>query len=484
MENKISECTEVEKAGLIFEMSIEDDEFDFTSSVSSALTHAELEIQSLNETVDSINGLRPECDKLDYILAAGSGALCGVIDIFLVGEPGESPIGDVTDKWFANRTIDFAKLCGYKNKENQSLSSAIAYLDRKFKIPYDQRGAGDAAGFVFDLNPSNHHFKSLAHNPSLCGLFFSILDQFSNTSHFISDGDLISLVEADGKFKLRGNNVLSKFFCAFVNWFGHLISDMSGSSSSKGRGMGIPSPLWTWTNDIIALKRSLNIPASNFDKAVNDLALNIYKEGYDARFQTAQAIPVFVNELLVRVIYAVRRLVKYFAETDECDRSFALMWKTCEPFSNPTVKRMLTVAHGTFCLLDISDATFHGFAEGAGAFNPVEFYLRLNIVGVGRFAISLYGEGKRAINYWREEKEAIFAKKEKTIVDDYIAGLNILAQKYDDRLLLTFVSDLRESDMYIAAFRKSSKLSELRNVPSEKNLKTKADIDSYFRKEV
>jgi len=484
MENKISECMEVEKTGLIFEMSIEDDGFDFTSSVSSALTHAELEIQSLNETVDSINGLKPECDKLDYILAAGSGALCGVIDIFLVGKPGESPIGDDTDKWFANRTIDFAKLCGYKNKENQSLSSAIGYLDRKFKIPYDQRGARDAAGFVFDLNPSNHHFKSLAHNPSLCGLFFSILDQFSNTSHFISDGDLISLVEADGKYKLRGNNVPSKFFCAFVNWFGHLISDMSGSSSSKGRGMGIPSPLWTWTNDIIAIKRSLNIPASNFDKAVNDLALNIYKEGYDARFQTAQAIPVFINELLVRVIYAVRRLVKYFAETDECDRSFALMWKTCEPFSNPTVKRMLTVAHGTFCLLDISDATFRGFAEGAGAFNPVEFYLRLNIVGVGRFAISLYGEGKRAINYWREEKEAIFAEKEKTIVDNYIAGLNILAQKYDDRLLLTFVSDLRESDMYIAAFRKSSKLSELRNVPSEKNLKTKADIDSYFRKEV
>lgn len=99
---------------------------------------------------------------------------------------------------------------------------------------YDQRGAGDAASFVFDLNPKNHHFKSLGHNPSLLGLFFSVLDQFANTSHFISGGELISLFDADSSFYLRGSNAISKFFCAFVNWIGHLISDMSGSSGSRG----------------------------------------------------------------------------------------------------------------------------------------------------------------------------------------------------------------------------------------------------------
>lgn len=76
---------------------------------------------------------------------------------------------------------------------DSSLSSAIKYLENKFKIPYDQTGAGDAARLVFDLNPRNHHFKSLGHNPSLLGLFFSILDQFANTAHFISEGELISL---------------------------------------------------------------------------------------------------------------------------------------------------------------------------------------------------------------------------------------------------------------------------------------------------
>lgn len=467
------------KSNMVLDLTIQNDRFDFASSISTALEQADLELQTLDETIDSVNGLKPECDRLDYILAASSGALCGIIDIFLVGKPGESPLGNITDKWFEARTMDFAKLCGWKGDGEKS---AIRFLENKFKIPYDQTGLGDVGRSIFDLNPSNHHFKSLAHNPTLCGLFFSILDQFQNTSHFVSGGQLISLEKADDKFELKGHDVPSKLFCAVVNWFGHLISDMSGSSGGQGRGMGIPSPFWAWTNDIIAIKASLGIPVSQFDEAVNELALNIYESGYDARFQAAQAIPVFINEMVVRIIYSVRRLLRYFLNTDKADRSFKVMWNACEPFSNVTVKRMLTVAHGTFCVMDIGDATIRGFAAGAGAFNPTEFILRLNIVGVGRFAISLYGEGKRALGYWRAKKEATFAGKEKVIVENYIEGLNILAYKYDDNTLLTFVDDLRNSNMYLSAFNKTAELAQLRDVPPEKILRNKSDIDAYFRK--
>lgn len=214
--------------------------------------------------------MTPECDKLDYILSASSGALCGIMDVFLVGKPGESPLGDITDKWFANRTIDFAKICGYTGDKN-SLSSAIKFLEKKFKIPYDQSVGGGIFRELIDLTPSNHHFKSLGHNPTLLGLFFSILNQFTNTSDFVSNGELISLNNSDGKFELQGKNIPSKLFCGIANWIGHLISDVSGSSSSKGRGMGIPSPIWAWSNDVIAIKAKLNIPVTEFDKSVNEL---------------------------------------------------------------------------------------------------------------------------------------------------------------------------------------------------------------------
>ena len=471
------------KKDIILDLSIDDSDFGFSTSITDALAQAEAELVVLNETIDSVKELKPNCDKLDYVLAASSGALCGVIDIFLVGKPGESPLGDITDKWFANRTKDFAELCHPENKKFDSLESALRFLEKKFKVPYDQTGLGDAGKAIFDLNTKNHHFKSFAHNPSLLGLFFSILDQFTNSSHFVSDGQLISLQKADEGWELQGSNAPSKLFCGFANWIGHLISDISGSQASAKsgtRGMGIPSPLWTWTNDIIAIKSKLGLGVTETDKALNELALNIFEKGYDTRFQTAQAIPVFLNELLVRLIYAIRRLFKYFSETPKSDRSFSLMWEKCEPFSNPTVKRMLTVAHGTFCLVDIGDAVGRAFVEGGGTFNVVEFVLRLNIVGVGRFAVSLYGETKRAIAYNHANREADFASKEIIIINNYIEGLKILSLKYDDAHLLTFIEDFEKSNAYTEAFEKSVALAELRNVPANKILKNKSDIDRYF----
>ena len=168
---------------IVADLEIMEDGFEFASNIETAILAAEEELidieDQISESIETVNKLTPECDKTDYILSAASGAICGVIDVFLVGKPGESPVGDITDKWFENRTMDFAKMCGWDGKDNPSLSSAIKHLEKKFKIPYDQRGAGDAASWIVDLNPKNHHFKSLGHNPTLIGLFFSILDQFS-----------------------------------------------------------------------------------------------------------------------------------------------------------------------------------------------------------------------------------------------------------------------------------------------------------------
>lgn len=468
---------------MFLDLCIEDGKYEFATSIEDALKQAELELVNLNETVDSIKELQPSCDRLDYILAASSGALCGIVDIFLVGKPGESILGDITDKWFSDRTMDFAKLCHKDKKDFDSLESALRFLEKEFKVPYDQTGLGDAGKFVFDLDAKNHHFKSLAHNSSILGLFFSILNQFANSSHFVTNGQLVSLQQADEKWVLQGGNVPSKLFCGFVNWFGHLISDVSGSQSSakkRSRGMGIPSPLWTWTNDIIAVKAKLGLNINETNKSLNELAINIFEKGYDTRFQTVQVIPVFLNEMIVRLIYTIRRMFKYFSELKNGERSFEILWKKCEPFSNPTVKRMLTVAHGTFCMIDTGDAIGRAFIYGAGTFNIAEFVLRLNIVGVGRFAISLYGETQRIISYGHAKKETEYESEEIIIIKNYIEGLKFLAVKYEDNKLLTFIDDFQKSDAYIDAFEKSVVFAELRDVPTNKILKNKADIDKYF----
>ena len=471
---------------VVLDLKIENGKCTFPYSISEALIEADNELidmeEQLSETLETIKNLTAECDKYDYILSVCSGALCGIIDVFLVGKPGNSSFGDINDEWFANRIIDFAKL-SKRDKNIKTLPSAIKALEESFGVPYDQSVGRGIFKELLNLTPCNHHFKSLAHNPTVLGLFFSILDQFNNTSHFVADGELITLSNADVNFKLRGNNIPSKIFCGIANWIGHLISDVSGSASSKGRGMGIPSPLLAWTNDVIAIKRKLKIPASEFDMNINILAQKMFEKGYDVRFQATQVIPVFINEMIVRFLYSIRRLMKYYITTDKSERNMQLLWKTCEPFSNATVKRMLTVAHGTFCLIDAGDATIRGFLDGGGSFNIVELFMRLNVAGLGRFTISLYGEGKRELKKAKVTREAAFISRNRDIVEDYIEGLKALSVAYNDVHLMDFVKDIQSSNFYINGFNKTVELASLRNVPKDAIVKSKTEIDKYFRGE-
>lgn len=173
-------------------------------------------------------------------------------------------------------------------------------------------------------------------------------------------------------------------------------------------------------------------------------------------------------------------MYQYFSKTNKEDRTFKELWKVAEPFKNPTVKRMLTVAHGTFCLLDVSDAIARGFIKGAGTFNAKEFFLRFNIAEFGRFTISLFGEFKRAALLSNAKDDIEDALIEKDIIENYIAGLNELAVLYDDKDLLSFVNDFEQSDLYQQAFKKSYDLAKKRKVPEEKRLASKSDIDRYF----
>ena len=92
----------------------------------------------------------------------------------------------------------------------------------------------------------------------------------------------------------------------------------------------------------------------------------------------------------------------------------------------------------------------------------------------------MFGETKRAISYGHAKRTSDFAAKEITIVENYIEGLKILSVKYDDARLMTFIADFKKSGAYIEAFGKSAQLAELRNVPANRVLKSKADIDRYF----
>ena len=328
-------------------------------------------LQRIEEDLEQTN----DCDRWDYLIAASCGVLAGLADAFFVGVPGQdSVLGKMTDQG-ADRLVEkFAALCGWNpsNEGSDSNASAIAFLERKFQVNYDQRHGADVE-HIFKMSASNHHLKSLAHSPDVVGLFFSILDQFTDAASFVSDGRLIRI---KSNSKLQGGDVASKLVAAFFNWIGHIMSDMAGASGAKGRGSGVAIPFFE-------LLQFADFGNFGKDKStLAELTVAMYEEGYDARFGAAMAVPVLVNELFIRVLWMLKR--RYYHRYE---------WKECRPTAkHASLRRMLLVGHGCLALVDLTDAAVRGGGE------PIQILIRMNFVAWTRFAFLGLREAHLLVN--------------------------------------------------------------------------------------
>ncbi|UTN84505.1 hypothetical protein [Pseudomonas aeruginosa] len=329
-----------------------------------------------------------QCDKFDYMIAGTCGLIGGLVDVLFVGLPGQGTLTHFTDDMTDKAVQTFASWNGWKGPREgkDPTASAIGFLERMYKVNYDHRHGGDVGG-LFDMSTRNHHIKSLAHSPDLVGLFFSILDQFTSTAHFVDGGRLIS-VDTD-TFELQGSNLVAKLFCGFMNWLGHLFSDMAGSSGAQQRGSGIPIPFF-------ALLQFINV--GEFGKhrqTFAKIAVQVFEQGYDLRHGLAMAIPVLLSELLTRVTWVVKQ--RFYHQKD---------WSECIPSaSNPELRRMLLVAHGTLCLVDGIDAAVRSGGD------MIQFMLRSNIIAWVRFGTLALKE----LNAWYKE-----GKLDSSAVDAYL----------------------------------------------------------------
>ena len=299
---------------------------------------------------------KDKCDKYDYIAAVACGALGGMIDIFFVGAPGKSFIGDWSDKQVDNAVMAFAKKMGWNPKENNA-NSAIGFLERNFKVNYDQRKPGDVNN-LFNIAPQSHHMMSLAHSPDSVGLFFSILSQFTSTSAFIADGQLVTI--ATDTFELKGGNFVMKIMCGIANWFSHLMSDVAGSSGAHGRGTGIVMPFY----EFFGFCKVGNFTTKGGKKDMAEIAMQAFSQGYDLRFGMSQAIPVVITELSIRLVWALRRYFQYHMPMKECIPSR----------KHEDLRVMLLLGNGTLCVMDGIDAA----ARSGGDF--LAFFMRLHLV--------------------------------------------------------------------------------------------------------
>jgi len=334
------------------------------------LSPTELEI--IADDYEKALGKGPDCDAWDYGLAALIGVFCGIIDAFFFSTPHEGLLSKGTDNLFDEFVKWFARKNGWSPREGKenSIASAIGHLERHFRVGYDQTTGKAVGDKIKNLSMSNHHAKSAAHYPDIFGLVASICNQFTNTSTFYDNNrGTITIVEGTGeRLGLQGNSLSSKIYAGTINWIGHCMSDIAGSSGSKGAGTGLPIPFTEF------------FQFCNFGRFPNEkgqyqtfatVMTKVYEEGYDARHGAAMTLPVLLGELMTKATFVLKQ--RFFHEREWQD--------VLKELKGYTAQRMLTVSMGTMCMTDLAHAAVTSWGQWT------VFFSKLNLIAWARFGV-------------------------------------------------------------------------------------------------
>lgn len=349
------------------------------------LAASDARLADLNKEIDRLTS---HADGIDLMVAVASGVLAGLLDSLWVGAFDLEANKGLSNHEVNDFVMKMAKSNGY---DGDRLDGAIRNLEGGFKIPSDNVWKDKGLG----ISARSHHLDDLAHHPTPVGLVVSILTQFTEKAYFQnSEGSSFSIDIDDETGALIGGDLGSKIFAGTINWFMHLASDMSGSNKSAGVGMGIPGP-------VVSILKELSLLPGLKDSGLPQKLKEVFvQERFDLRSELAvwdhlkrQALPVVLNEVLVRAFYFVRKLLTQLKEKGSWSE---VDWRVTLPWKNRTVIRMLTVAHGTFTAIDLADAAIRGAIKsgGNGALFAREFLLRVNFVGVGRFAVAVFCDAR------------------------------------------------------------------------------------------
>lgn len=383
---------------------------DMQQKIALGIASTDEQIRALNQKLEEINTeidrLTNHADGIDYMVAVGSGILAGFIDVLFVNEFSLTEANSWGNEKNQNFVVKIAQSQGYTGNE---LSGAISHLEGKFPIAADRATNAFGGGI-------QHHLRDFSHHPTPVGLFFSLLTQFTGNVYGTDVAGVFKVVPIDAS-ELIGKNFPEKITFGVIKWFFHMVSDMAGSSTSVGGGSlgtGLPGPLVSFLKEISALPvfRSTNEKGYKefsvwISKLFNGTLLGKRDENgklieavkFDLRTEIGvahelgkQAVPVVINECVVRGFYFIRRLCIELKEADVKSVSDLknINWKNTLPYKNRTIARMLTISTGTMTAIDLADAAIRSAAKsgGVGPAFVSNFLLRVNFAGVGRFAVA------------------------------------------------------------------------------------------------
>lgn len=237
------------------------------------------ELRGLNEEYNALHRL----DPVDVAISVSAGILSSVVDILLVGIPERTsegtrgkPLENYVRDWFLER---------FPPEEMERLARDVSS-----KVPYDAPyNAGFTSEYVEGLWPAMHRLYSLGHDP-LLGFIVGTLDILMGRMTTIDKFGRI-LSQEIPRYAGREEATVFSALCKQVI---HLKSDMTTS-------MGLPAPLMGLFN-LIQFGS-----VGEEEQTIAEIVQGMYYEGYDFQHFCAQAIPVMLTEVVVRLGYFLKR---------------------------------------------------------------------------------------------------------------------------------------------------------------------------------
>ena len=157
------------------------------------------------------------------------------------------------------------------------------------------------------------------------------------------------------------------------------MSDIAGSSGNRGQGEGRGSGISAPFMELFETCNFGSFQVGNDRQNLATVMTRVFQEGYDFRFSVATAIPVIMQDLMIRVFWAIRQ--HYFEGKP---------WGDCIPNSkHADLRIMLIVGCATLCLVDGTDAAIRGAMAGG---NILVFILHLNYVAWFRLVMLVLKE--------------------------------------------------------------------------------------------
>ena len=306
-------------------------------------------------------------------------------------------------------------------------------------------GDGAYSSGKFGIDGNTHRIDDLCHHPTIVGLVCCVIVQFTGHTKYVNkygeDIEIPITVNEYGSFV--GKNPVTKLFAGVINWFvtcaktisnrkGHLMSDIATPAGLPGSVLSIITELASIpcfrNEDFLLRLRDAFKNGIGTGKGQIDLgAFNVLFEGAQSKLDVItekavmhelkrQAMPVVINEILVRASYFIRRFISELKEKQDVRE---VEWKKVIPFNNRTIVRMMTIATGTFTAIDMADAAIHATTKSVDATTFFSnMLLRVNFVGVGRFAIAVTSDVGMGISRSVKRNQRIKLQKEQILLLD------------------------------------------------------------------